>query len=167
MKKAKKLMSLIAATLVALSALTLASCDALDDTPENGIGVKMIALEGQVVAIEATQTNGTLYDALVYFKDVFDDLEYLGADAFTFEGSESEYGFYITSVNGYVPNADANEFWGVYTDLGEYEGVAYSSAEFGTYEYNGKTYASASLGVSGMPLIEGYVYILAVSTYSF
>ena len=109
-----------------------------------------------LVVIKANTTSGSMKDAMDKFKE---------EGTITYEGSESEYGFYITSVNGYTPDALKNEFWAVYTTLGNYEGVTYSSAEYGTYEYKGTSCASDSYGISGLPMVEGYLYILTISTY--
>lgn len=81
------------------------------------------------------------------------------------EGQNGDMGFYITSVNGYSPDASKNEFWAVYTTLENYEGVAYSDAALGTFEYGGKRLGSASFGVSGLPMVEGELYVITISTY--
>ena len=110
----------------------------------------------KLVVIKASKTGGSVEDALKAYKEA-GELEY--------EGDTGDYGFYLISVNGYVPDAQKNEFWALYTTLGEYEGVTYSDTEFGEYEYNGTVCASASYGISGMPLVEGELYILTVSSY--
>ena len=74
------------------------------------------------------------------------------------DGSESEYGFYLTSLNG--REATDEYYWAVYTTLGILDGVEYSNAAWGTWEYGGETLASASYGVSGLPLVEGELYAL-------
>lgn len=137
-----------------LSVLTavclLVSCGAAD------VGAKVVESSETLLVIEATSTGGSLEDALNSLAE---------AGELSYDGSESEYGFYITSVNGYTPDASANEYWAIYTTLGEYEGVQYSSAEFGSYNYSEKTCASASYGVSGIPMVESELYILAVESY--
>lgn len=143
----KRIMSLIVAAVVAV---LFASCGTQTK------GAKLISSSEKLVVIEAEETSGSLKDAL-------DALAESGE--LSFEGSEGEYGFYITSVNGYTPDASKNEYWAIYTTLGEYEGVSYSSAEFGTYDYNGKTCASASFGASGLLMVEGETYILTVESY--
>lgn len=110
----------------------------------------------KLVVIEASSTGGSLEEAMSALKE---------AGALTYEGSESEYGFYLTSVNEYTPDAEKNEYWAIYTTLGEYEGVEYSNGEYGTYDYNGKTCSSASYGISGIPLVEGEIYVLAIAAY--
>lgn len=150
MKKTKLIIALLSVMLF----ITL-SCTACVD--KNVIdGAKLIESSEKLVVIEATETGGSLEDALKSFSQ---------AGNIELEGSTNEFGFYITSINGYEPDASKNEFWAIYSSLGEYEGVSYSNSEYGTYEYNGTTYAIASYGVSGMPLIKGEIYILTISTY--
>ena len=126
-----------------------------DDSAQSSVAA---VLEGsdKLVVIEAAATGGSLEEAMSALKE---------AGKLTYDGSEGEYGFYINSVNGYTPNAENNEYWAVYTTLGEYDGVEYSTADYGTYDYDGKTLASASYGISGLPLVEGEIYVLVIETY--
>ncbi|MCX4313571.1 MAG: hypothetical protein OSJ83_06925 [Clostridia bacterium] len=120
------------------------------------VQVRLVKNDEKLVMIEALATGGSLEDALNELKTK-GELDYVG--------SQSEYGCYLISINGYVPDAAEHEFWAIYTSLTEYDGVTYSNEEFGTYDYAGETYVSAAYGISGMPLVSGYVYILAVTTY--
>ena len=148
-KTRNKIAFIVAVVMVALSML-LSACG------DGDAKVKLLKNDEKLVVIEAIDTGGSLEDALKELK----------ADGkLDYEGSTSEYGFYLVSINGYIPDASKNEFWAIYSTLGEYEGVSYSSVEFGVYEYEGKVCASASYGISGMPLIEGEIYILTISTY--
>ena len=72
--------------------------------------------------IEALATGGSLEDALNELKTK-GELDYVG--------SQSEYGCYLISINGYVPDAAEHEFWAIYTSLTEYDGVTYSNEESG------------------------------------
>lgn len=108
------------------------------------------------VVIKADTTEGSLEDALNALKD---------SNALDFTGSQSEYGLYIESVNGRTADAAKNEYWAVYTTLTEIDGVSYSSAEYGTYDYNGTQCASASFGASGLPMVEGELYAIVLATY--
>ena len=133
--------------------LTFTACTG-DAAPSAGAAV----LEGsdKRVVIEANSTGGSLEEAMSQLKE---------EGTLTYEGSESEYGFYLTSVNGYTPDAENNEYWAIYTTLGEYDGVEYSNSEYGTYDYDGKTCASASYGISGIPMVAGEIYVLVVESY--
>ena len=102
-----------------------------------------------VIAADKSDTDRSLYDALAFFAT---------SGEITMDGSESEYGFYLTSLNGRV--ATDEYYWAVYTTLGILDGVEYSNAAWGTWEYGGETLASASYGVSGLPLVEGELYAL-------
>ena len=140
----------------ALMCGALSGCAPNDAGGERGFEVRLYeSSQTQVlVRVMETEDGKSMYDALVA----------LQADGrLTFDGSESTYGFYITSVNGVAATSD--NYWGVYTTLGMYEGVSYSDATWGTIEHSdalGNTYtlASASYGVSGLPLVEGELYAL-------
>ena len=134
----------------------LSGCAPNDAGGERGFEVQLYeSSQTQVlVRVMETEDGKSMYDALVA----------LQADGrLTFDGGESTYGFYITSVNGVA--ATNENYWAVYTTLGTYEGVSYSDATWGTIEHSdalGNTYtlASASYGVSGLPLVEGELYAL-------
>lgn len=150
MKHTLRFAALIVATITAFAGFVLSACGS------NDADATLLESSETLVVIQANTTNGSMQDAMAKFKE---------EGKLTYEGSESEYGFYLTSVNGYTPDASKNEFWAVYTTLGEYGGVTYSSAEYGTYDYQGTPCASASYGISGLPMVEGYLYILTISTY--
>lgn len=150
MKHTLRFATFIVATITAFAGFVLSACG------NNDADATLLESSETLVVIQANTTNGSMQDAMAKFKE---------EGKLTYEGSESEYGFYLTSVNGYTPDASKNEFWAVYTTLGEYGGVTYSSAEYGTYDYQGTPCASASYGISGLPMVEGYLYILTISTY--
>ena len=134
----------------------LSGCAPNDAGGERGFEVRLYeSSQTQVlVRVMETEDGKSMYDALVALQE---------DGRLTFDGSESTYGFYITSVNGVA--ATNENYWAVYTTLGTYEGVSYSDATWGTIEHSdalGNTYtlASASYGVSGLPLVEGELYAL-------
>ena len=151
MKKTKFTSIILAVFFVVM--LTFTACTG--DGDSNGVSASLDVSDKQVV-IKASSTGGSLEDTMSSFKKM---------GILSYEGSESEYGFYLTSVNGYTPDAENNEYWAIYTTLSEYEGVEYSNSEYGTYDYEGKTCASASYGVSGIPMVEGEIYIITIATY--
>ena len=135
----------------------LAGCTPDDASGERGFEVRVYESDQTRVLLRVMETedNKSMYDALVALQE---------DGRLTFDGSESTYGFYITSVNGVA--ATSEYYWAVYTTLGMYEGVSYSDATWGTIEYSdtlGNTYtlASASYGASGLPLVRGEWYALA------
>lgn len=147
----KKFIKFLAAIVVfSLIFGCLAACN------KGAADVELLESTERIVAIKALKTdNGTsLADALSSLKE---------QGKLDFEAEQGDYGLYFLSVNGYTPAG--NEFWVIYTTLGEYEGFTYSDATWGTYQYKDKTCNSASVGASDLPLVEGELYILTVSAY--
>lgn len=138
---------------------------------------------GKQVKIVSTDDGKTKSAVFVASSDVMELTvqtslaDYLEAlqekDELQYVAENSTYGLYITSVNGQAESTDANGShgwsWMVYTDLVTIEGdkAIYSNAEFGTYEYEGKTLNSASYGISELPCVEGYTYALVYSEWSY
>lgn len=108
------------------------------------------------VIIRAEADGGSLADALEYLSN---------EGRLTYDGSESEYGFFITSLIGVEADASANEYFAIYTTLGEYDGVVYSNAEYASFKHGNKTLGSASYGVSGLPMVKGELYALVLENY--
>lgn len=102
-----------------------------------------------VIEVTAGDEGKSLYDALAAFAE---------RGELTMDGSWSQYGFYLTSLNG--TDADEGHYWAVYTSLGTLDGVAYSDPSYGTWEYEGKQLFGAAYGVSGLPLVAGEWYAL-------
>lgn len=102
----------------------------------------------------------TLYDYMCALKER-GELE--------FEAEKGDYGYYITSVEGVSEKSEGTSgySWMIYTDLTELDGVIYSSAEYGTWDYDGLTLNSASYGVDGMPAVESCTYALVYSAWSY
>lgn len=149
----KKLTAIIISALILLTLLTACGGD-----PVSATIVSSAKGNGRVcdVVIRAEADGGSLLDAL----------EYLSSEGYlTYDGYESEYGFFVTSLNGVEADASANEYFAIYTTLGEYDGVTYSSSDFAAYNYNGKTLGSASYGVSGLPMVEGELYVIVLESY--
>ncbi len=85
-------------------------------------------------------------------KDYFDGLVEEGLLTYTISGGM------VTSINGVSNPADYSYCWMFYSDLTELDGVIYGNAEWGAYEYGGKTLASCAYGIEEMPVVEGYTY---------
>ncbi len=153
----KKLSTIILIACTVLAALAFTACG----DPITGKDGNVKTTENSV-AFTASQEVMNLTDS-TSLKDYMDVLKNNGE--LTFEGSNGDYGFFISSVNGKA--ASGNSFWGVYTDLVTIEGddFVYSNAAWGTVEIDGKTLNSASVGVSSLPCIDGYTYALVLSTY--
>lgn len=149
--KKLKIFALILSLLL-LVTFTLTACG--DETYE--IGARVIETSENSVVIEATATLGSLWDALEYLS---------GEGELTFDGSDSEYGFYITSLNGRKADVSLNEYWAIYTTLWEYDGVEYSNPDYGEYYFMLTPCASASYGVSGLPMVEGELYVIVLESW--
>lgn len=97
---------------------------------------------------------------------MLDYMNALKADGdLTFEGSEGDYGYYITSVLGVSGKAVASTAssysgwdWYIYTTLTTIDGVIYSGEE--SLIIGGVTFYKASYGVSGIPCVAGESYAL-------
>lgn len=145
-----------AATTDASSETPDTSSEANETSSQSDEKYSVVFTADDAVVIKANVTEGSLEDALNALKD---------SKALDFTGSQSEYGLFIEAVNGKTAVADKNEYWAVYTTLTELDGVSYSSAEYGTYDYDGTECASASFGASGLPMVEGELYAIVLTTY--
>lgn len=155
MKQMKKVLAIFFSFVMLAACLAFAGCESKEKTVLN---TTLDESSASIVVITVTKTNEekSLFDAMQAWKEE-------GALDFTY--STSEYGAYLLSVNGREPDAEKNEFWAIYTSLTTYKDTVYSSTEYGSYEYEGSTLGSASYGVSGLPLVEGCVYVLTIGTY--
>ena len=73
-------------------------------------------------------------------------------------------GTFLTTVNGYTAVSSAHEFWAIYTDC-EIEGLKYYDIAWGTADYEGIMYGSATKGITELPLNGGTTYIIKLSTW--
>ena len=81
-----------------------------------------------------------------------------------FESKNGAFGAYITSVNGKAEQSSGSSgySWMLYTSDDEH-----SSTEYGSIEYNGKTYGQAGMGASMLVVKEGEYYIWAYEAWSY
>lgn len=149
----KKLTAIILSSLILMTILTACGGDTVSAKILSSAKGDPRVCE---VVIRAEADGGSLADALKALAE---------AGELKYDGYESEYGFFITSLIGVEADASENEYFAVYTTLGEYEGVVYSNAEYASYKYNSKTLGSASYGVSGLPMVEGELYALVLENY--
>ncbi len=108
-----------------------------------------------VMKVTETEENATALSALTKLKN--DGL-------IDFVAIDSQYGAYITSINGKeeISSGNSGYSWTLYTSDTEF-----SSTEFGTVEYNGVTYGQASLGASSLVVKKGHYYIWAYTQWSY
>ena len=88
--------------------------------------------------------------------DVMEDLKEEGT--LTFEVANGM----ITSINGKANSATYNPCWMLYTSDDD---PAVSNSAWGTYEYEGKTLASAALGADSLPVKSGEIYVWVYVTF--
>ncbi len=122
-----------ATALLALTVLTgaLAACGGKDEGKYK-IKVEVVDDQGDVKSYDASTDAEVLYDAL------------LEIDGLTLDGYDSDYGYYITAVNGITADYDTDgAYWSVYVN-GEY----------------------GSLGVDSQPVADGDIYRLAYEVYT-
>ena len=152
----KKFLSTLIAVLAVAVLFAFAGCE----TREPGDPLEPLEIE-QVYSICYAFTAS---EDKASMKDYLDKLKADGV--ITFEGSESQYGFYITSVLGVsskTVSSTANSYtgydWTVYTTLKEKDGVAYAQDD-STFVYGGITLYKGAYGVSGIPCVKGETYAL-------
>lgn len=135
-RKLKAFITLLAAAV--LSACMLFGC------------TKTVQIDGDFVVITAQEVaeNTTV---LGYMQQLEADGE------LSFEYADSDYGAYITSING-VAN-DNDSYWMLYTSDAEYATTEYTAV------YDGKTYGQATLGASTLLVKEGESYIWYYQTF--
>ena len=97
---------------------------------------------------------------MVYLIDALEALENDSESGFSY----ALQGTFLTTVNGYTAVSSSNEFWAIYTDC-EIEGLKYYDITWGTADYEGIMYGSATKGVSELPTNGGSTYIIKLSTY--
>lgn len=115
---------------------------------------------GESLAYEISKTEGTivitvtknLYTRNVNFIEIMQALQ---------EESKLSY----QTSNGMIMEMDGvanteKSYWMLYTDS------ELSNTEWGTIEYNGKTYASAMFGADSMPASQGTTYVWSYQTFS-
>lgn len=149
MKSTKNFTAALCAAVCMLGCAAFSACG-----EDDSVSATLLESDTTHVVIQAAQTKGSLYDGMK-------ELSYAGW--FSFDGTGGADSFYITVLNGRA--LQGREYWAIYTSLGEYGGVSYSSAEYGTFDYKGTVCAMASYGCSGLPLVEGCYYVIALSEY--
>ena len=131
MKSMKKFMKkTLAAVLMTVMVMGLAACGGKDEG-KYSITVEVMDAVGNV----SSYTGKT--DAEVLSEAIGD------IDGVTLEGYESDYGFYITAVNGIVADYDADgAYWSIYVN-----------GEYGMY------------GIDTQPVADGDTYTFAYEVY--
>ena len=115
-------------------------------------------------SISEINEGTTLDDYMVALKD---------AGKLVFEGENSGYGLFITSMNGKAnevisstANSSEGYSWTVYIDFLTVDGVIYAG-DSETVVYDGMTLYKATYGVSAIPCLENHTYAFVYEHYNF
>ena len=131
----KKFLALVSSILAVIACCFIVACT--DETT-------------QPVVITATDSSFEYEDKTL--KDYMDYLQDDGQLSFTVIGGM------VTTING--KSNTANSYWMLYTNDKEN-----SDESWGTFEYEGEIYASASLGAESLPVKQGNIYIWVYQTF--
>lgn len=136
----KKLLTIVAAFVLAISAAAFAACApktvVVDDT------AVIITPSSKILSIEENTKLADYMDKLVERGE----LEFTASEGM------------VTSINGKANTTKS--YWMLYTD-----DEANANAEWGTAEYDGKTFESAAWGYGDLSIKEGCTYIWIYQTF--
>ena len=131
----KKFLTLAAALFTVLVCCFVAACGSEQPDP---------------LVINASDASFSFEDKTL--KDYMDFLQDKGE--FSYSVSDGM----VTSING--TSNTTKSYWMLYTSDSEN-----SNREWGTFEYEGTVYGSATLGLESLPLKEGCIYIWTYQTF--
>lgn len=164
----KKLTKIFAAI---IGVCTLALCFALFGCNKNGGGLDLGDGTGNYIARQ-TETEIVFVGTTEVLKehDEYSLFDYMTAlkmkNQLTFDGSNGQYGYFISSVNG--NDATGSSYWAVYISFKTLDGdnAVYAGGEYSTeYAFEDITLYSANYGVSGIPYVSGATYALVLETF--
>lgn len=69
-------------------------------------------------------------------------------------------GTMVVTINGLTAKAEDNAYWMIYSNDSDN-----TNTEWGTYEYEGVTYASTTLGIVDLPIKDGCTYVFVISQF--
>lgn len=140
----RKLLALIVALATITMAFMLTACGKTKfDKDKNELA---ITVTDSVMEITAETTLEDYMNKLQDKKEI------------SFKGTVSEYGLKITKINDVEEGM--GEYWILYTTDADN-----SNTEWGSYEYDGKTLGSATLGVSNLIIKNGETYVWVLQKY--
>ncbi len=139
----KKTLKVFVAMLVLMLSTMLFACG------KKGVECSVVMPNETTVVITVTKadTGAVLTDAMAELKSQ-GKLEY------------STTGTMVSSISGKENKADYSSCWMLYTSDKEM-----SNEEWGTFEYDGKSYGSAILGADALEILTGETYIWVYVTF--
>lgn len=140
----KKFNVVLTMCIIVVMALCLVACHPTNPVQQEDTAVYITA-DGKLMA----EMNGTTV------KDYLDVLVKKGYLTYELNGT------FLTTMNGLTPDSTKSEYWFIYSNDDEN-----TNGEWGTYEHDGVTYKSTTLGICDLPVKEGVTYLFMVSTYS-
>ena len=148
-KKGNKIFAaVVVALLIAVLAATFVGCGKVKD-----LGKPVIETGDKQATVIIGEDSYLVKTDAVYVHDLL--LQLKEAGKITYEFDETEYGAFIKKLGKLEGTADYSKWIGVYVDV--------DAADLITPGYdvtvNGKTYHSASLGVSSLPVRSGVTYL--------
>ena len=145
MKNSRKIvLSVLLIAVILASVFAFASCGKkYVQQTDTAVG---ITVDASVMSNVEGKTLKDYMDALVEKKEL------------TYSGKDSQYGIMLDTINNLKADATKGEYWLIYSNDDEY-----SNESWGTYEFMGTTYKSATLGVSSLPIKMGKTYVFMIS----
>ena len=138
----KKTLRILVVLVLALTAFSLFACSDPNVNAEDNLFV--FTVDSKDYAVTATTT----------VKDYMDKLAADEKVSFKFSGGM------VTEINGQANTLNFSSCWMLYTDDAEM-----SNADWGTYDYNGKTLGSAMLGAEALVVKDGCTYAWVYTTF--
>ncbi len=131
-------------SLVAILIVSLCAIVACTPADKANLKASVVSSTDTVILIQVEDVSSetdTLMDAMSILQEN-------GALDYTVSGGM------IQTINGKANKADWSACWMIYTSDSEM-----GNSEWGTYEYDGVSYASAVLGAESLPLLKGAFYL--------
>ena len=139
----KKSLLITTVVVLAVLALSFVACE-----PTNPVQMEetciMIPLDSEIMPDIEGKT----------LRDYFDVLVEKGFLTYEMDGTM------VVTINGRHADGKAKEYWMMYSN-----DPANTNSTWGTYEYDGVTYGSCTLGLNELPLTEGTTYVFMISQF--
>lgn len=163
----KKLLTLIVTAILCAAAFSAAAC--LDGGTGEGGDVVKAEIGGNPAIVLKAESGAFTYGGNASLADYLKVLKDNGK--LTFEASDSQYGLYLTSLDGKdnVNNTDNTGYsWMLYLDFKNLEGddSVYATDNF-SVTYGDTVFYTSNNGISGTPCVEGHTYVFVYEAYDY